>query len=330
MSTVWPTLTLRPEPFNVRLVDPPAVLVMFNVAVFAPNEVGVNVTSAVVDAPAASVAVAGRPAENCAEPVPVIGNGVPSVTVKPLLLVIVTVRDAGDPFGTAPKSTGFGVAVTCAARIGTEYDALPAQPSASAAWTVKLNVAAAVGEPESTPPVESVSPVGTAPAEIENEYGDTPPLAVMVREYGVLRMPAVRFPLIVMAGQADEPARLTVRTLPAVLAIASVANLPPAASGRKPTATEVDSPPASAVVPGTPTLKSPALAPLMLNGVVSVTAAAAMLVTVTVATLLAPAGSDPKFSDVGDTAIDGVIALARFCGSLGAFSWKSAELLLVS
>src|SRR5207237_5033146 len=118
--------------------------------------------------------------------------------------------------------------------------------------------------------------------------------------------PAVRFPLMVMAGQAYEPARLTVRTLPAVLAIASVANLPPAASGRKPTATEVDSPPASAVVPGTPTLKSPALAPLMVNGVASVTGDDSLFVIVTKLVAEVPVSSEPKSIDVGSTVMPGV------------------------
>ena len=64
--------------------------------------------------------------------------------------------------------------------------------------------------------------------------------------------------------------------------------------------------------------------------VIAIALVAAFLATHHAPVGIAPAGSDPKFSDVGDTAIDGVIALARFCGSLGAFSWKSAELLLVS
>ena len=43
--------------------------------------------------------------------------------------------------------------------------------------TVKLKVPAMVGTPESVPPIESDSPLGSAPALIDHEYGGTPPVA---------------------------------------------------------------------------------------------------------------------------------------------------------
>ena len=57
-----------------------------------------------------------------------------------------------------------------------------------------------------------------------------------------------------------------------------------------------------------------------MTGGVSETAAAARFAMVTVADAIAPAGSDPKFNEDGDSVIAGVIGLARFCGSLGAFN----------
>jgi hypothetical protein len=131
---------------------------------------------------------------------------VPRVTVKPLALAIVTVRVAGDPIPTPPKSTGFGVALIEAATIGRENALVPVHPSASEARTVNVNVPAAVGDPARTPAVDSESPVGTEPpGSTANVYGDSPPLAPSVREYGVLRMPAVRLPSIVIIGHAEAP-----------------------------------------------------------------------------------------------------------------------------
>ena len=86
----------------------------------------------------------------------------------------------------------------------------------------------------------------------------------------------------------------TVRTLPAALVIDSVALLPPADVEWKPTATEVDSPPASAVAPGTPTLNSLAFVPAIANGSVSVAGAASSFVIVIDAAADAPMSTEPK------------------------------------
>ncbi len=51
----------------------------------------------------------------------------------------------------------------------------------SVALTVKLNVPAAVGVPEIVLPLR-VNPVGSEPAEIDQAYGEVPPLAAKVWE----------------------------------------------------------------------------------------------------------------------------------------------------
>ena len=50
----------------------------------------------------------------------------------------------------------------------------------SLAWTVKVKVPVALGVPERTPAVESVSPVGRVPLDFVKVYGLVPPLAVNV------------------------------------------------------------------------------------------------------------------------------------------------------
>lgn len=50
----------------------------------------------------------------------------------------------------------------------------------SLTFTVKLDVPAFVGLPEMTPALESTSPAGRLPLEIDHLYGDFPPLAVRV------------------------------------------------------------------------------------------------------------------------------------------------------
>ena len=146
---------------------PPALLTIVSVALLAPMVVGVNVTDAVVVAPAASVTVPGAPTENCAASVPVIASGVASVTGKPLRLVMVSCSDPCEPRNAVPRSSGDGVPVIVAATIDTEYEDVAKQPRVSVACTVKLNVAATDGVPKRTPAGEKVSPVGGAPAVME-------------------------------------------------------------------------------------------------------------------------------------------------------------------
>ena len=65
--------------------------------------------------------------------------------------------------------------VTCSAAVAL-FDA----PSVT--FAVKLNVPAAVGVPDSTPPVDSVNPPGTLPALTVHVYGVVPPLACSTSE----------------------------------------------------------------------------------------------------------------------------------------------------
>ena len=125
------------------------------------------------------------------------------------------------------------------------------------------------------------------------------------------------------------PVRATVGAPPR-LAIVAVADLPPAVAGWKEIVTVVEEPPASEVVPGVPITKSDGFAPASANGVVSGIVLAAWFVIVIVAFALAPAGSDPKSSEVGDAVIAPVGVLLRFCGLLAALTKKSLALLLVS
>lgn len=59
------------------------------------------------------------------------------------------------------------------------------KPSESVTVTVKVNVLAAEGVPEITPPLVMVVPVGNAPEVTAKEYAGVPPCAVMVSEYAV-------------------------------------------------------------------------------------------------------------------------------------------------
>ena len=97
---------------------------------------------------------------------------------------------------TGPKSSGDGCALSVAARIVTVNGAVPAQPTASVAWTVNVNVDATVGIPDTTPPLETVRPVGGVPSGTVNVYGGAPPLAMSVCEYGEPSSPVVRLPPI--------------------------------------------------------------------------------------------------------------------------------------
>lgn len=49
-------------------------------------------------------------------------------------------------------------------------------------FAVKLNDPAAVGFPETTPPVDSINPIGKDPALTDQVYGVVPPLAISVTE----------------------------------------------------------------------------------------------------------------------------------------------------
>ena len=81
---VWPT------PVSVTVAEAPPLAAMLSVAVFEPALVGRNVTDTVVDAPAVSVVVPGKPTWNCDGSVPVIVNGAVSVIVDVVLFVTLT------------------------------------------------------------------------------------------------------------------------------------------------------------------------------------------------------------------------------------------------
>jgi len=71
----------------------------------------------------------------------------------------------------------------------TVYCRVPSQPWLSFASIVKVKLPAAVGVPESTPPLERVSPVGKLPLIFAKVYGLLPPLAVKVWLYATPTFP---------------------------------------------------------------------------------------------------------------------------------------------
>jgi hypothetical protein len=132
---------------------------------------------------------------------------------------------------------------------------------------------------------------------------------------------------------APDPFSATVR-VPFELVIVSVAVLGPLLDGWNVSVAVVDAPAARLVAPGADTENTPASVPLMVKGSVSVTVTGdgtwLLLVIVSAAVPLAPAATLPKLTLAGKALTAGVGALARFCGSLGARTWKSVALLLLS
>ena len=114
-----PALDESPMPDSVTRAVPPLLLVRFNVALLLPPDVGENETDAVVEAPDASVAVAGDPTEKFAASAPVTVNGGVRVIEKLLVFVIVTGDDAVPPTCAVPRFSGFGVPLIVAVPIPT-------------------------------------------------------------------------------------------------------------------------------------------------------------------------------------------------------------------
>lgn len=86
-------------------------------------------------------------------------------------------------------------------------DAVVLFEAASVTLAVKLNVPAAVGVPERTPPVESVSPPGNVPLDTLQLYGGVPPLACSTAEYDAPTCAATTFVVVIVSGFdcAGEP-----------------------------------------------------------------------------------------------------------------------------
>src|SRR5262245_22501373 len=123
-------VVLLPAPTRAAVADPPPLDVIVSVAFLTPAGAGETVTFAVVDAPPASVVVPGLSTEKLAAPVPVIANGVVSMTGKAVTLVIVIGCDGAEVvIGTTPRSSGEGAAVmTIGCTTVIVNGALPVQP----------------------------------------------------------------------------------------------------------------------------------------------------------------------------------------------------------
>src|SRR5262245_49811488 len=133
-----------------------------------------------------------------------------------------------------------------------------------------------------------------------------------------------------IAGQDDTAESDTTCVSPFVLDMVSAALLPPRVVDWNETSAVVDVPAEITEVAGAPTLKSDALAPAIANGGASVTGADALFAMVTTAVASEPRATEPKPVGLGVTDSAGAITLARFCGALGAISWKSLTLSFVS
>src|SRR5215467_8522652 len=74
----------------------------------------------------------------------------------------------------------------------------------STACTVKVNVPAARGVPVTAPVLPLiVSPAGSAPREIDHEYGAAPPLTCTVWLYGVPTTPPGSVPIVMSSGMEN-------------------------------------------------------------------------------------------------------------------------------
>src|SRR6185295_9155431 len=111
-----------------------------------------------------------------------------------------------------------------------------------------------------------------------------------------------------IGAQMAFPASETVRMPPLALEMVSVAAFEPRVAGWNATATVAAAPGARVVALGAATVNSPALAPSIANGGVSVTGAGSLFVIVTVADDTDPSAAAPKSIAAGVTAIPGVPA----------------------
>src|SRR5205823_178470 len=102
--------------------------------------------------------------------------------------------------------------------IATVNDAVPVQPFAEVACTVKVNEPVAVGVPARAPPAARVSPPGAPPLATANVNGASPPDAVTLPEYGTpitpvlvtvtvddVLEPGVTVPKSRLVGDTDSP-----------------------------------------------------------------------------------------------------------------------------
>src|SRR3954469_24843225 len=122
------------------------------------------------------------------------------------VFVRVTDASAAAPTATGPTLTVAGAAVITGAMltIVIERDARPKQPLPVAALTLKVNVPAVVGVPDSTPDAPSDRPGTGVPPASENVYGPVPPLAVSDCEYATPTVPPAGVPVMVIAEQPDS------------------------------------------------------------------------------------------------------------------------------
>ncbi len=95
------------------------------------------------------------------------------------------------------------------------YARVPAQPFASVALTVKLNVPLAVGVPASAPAPDRFSPFGSAPSVRAKPWGAVPPVAASVWLYAAPCVPAGSVAgLSVMAGHVTVSVKPASRVAP--------------------------------------------------------------------------------------------------------------------
>src|SRR5438034_1608387 len=227
-----------------------------------------------------------------------MANGAVSVNGAAVLFVSVTACVDDDGTATMPKLTLEGDAVSTGGAMPIMNDPLPVQPLADVASTVNVDAATVVGVPD-TAPVAGVNarPAGSGPVVSANVNGPGSPLAVTMPAYAVDTRPPGSVPPTVITGHVPMPINGTLRGEPPALVICSVALFEPDVAGWNDTATAVDPPGPTMVVPGAPTLKSAAFAPTMANGGVNVMLTASLLPIVSVVPELDPGGTVPKSMD---------------------------------
>src|SRR5262245_36000885 len=133
-----------------------------------------------------------------------------------------------------------------------------------------------------------------------------------------------------MRGQTPAPDTVACTVPPFVLATTAVATNDVVVPGWNVTSAVVLAPGDRLVPAGAPMLNAAAPDPTIVNGGVSETVWLPSFVIVIGSARLLPSATSGNVSVDGERLSAGVIVLARFCGSFGETSWKSAVLSSVS
>jgi len=101
---------------------------------------------------------------------------------------------------TCPSGRLLVVIDNCAGAITTCNGSVVLWEAASVTFAVNPNVPAAVGVPDNTPALDSVSPPGSVPALTDHMYEPVPPVAASDAEYAVPTCPPAKVALVIASG----------------------------------------------------------------------------------------------------------------------------------